>query len=270
MAKTLSFAQSPIEVHRVAGRDLFVKRDDLCAKPPFPPLAKVRGLPALLERLVGNQVGRVGVFESAVSQVGVSLAESCRYFPSLVPYVFFARTINRRYSRSAEAAERAGATLVPLANNVLNVCYGQARRHMQNIGGFLIPFGFEFPESLAAIEREASQVAPELVRGGSLIVSAGSGVTISGILNGLQEQPFSCFAVSTGRSERAIRRCVQRNLRADTTLPTIVPPKWAYSDVPKIEAPFPCDPYYDLKAWAFLVGSIDLLRDPILFWNVGA
>jgi hypothetical protein len=34
--------------------------------------------------------------------------------------------------------------------------------------------------------------------------------------------------------------------------------------------PFPCNEYYDAKAFDWLVRNIIFLKQPIVFWNVGA
>jgi hypothetical protein len=43
-----------------------------------------------------------------------------------------------------------------------------------------------------------------------------------------------------------------------------------YYLAPDIPCPFPTHPNYDLKAWGYLVEHIDELKEPILFWNIGA
>jgi hypothetical protein len=36
-----------------------------------------------------------------------------------------------------------------------------------------------------------------------------------------------------------------------------------------MDPPFPCNPYYDLKAWEWLMKNKGQLEEPILFWNIG-
>jgi hypothetical protein len=82
--------------------------------------------------------------------------------------------------------------------------------------------------------------------------------------------PSHIVGVSSGRSVQKIRACLARNCETipqqlelhEATLP--------YSAAVDGECPFPCNPYYDLKAWRHLVTHLDAYRDPVLFWNIGA
>ena len=38
----------------------------------------------------------------------------------------------------------------------------------------------------------------------------------------------------------------------------------------EVDCPFPCNPYYDRKAWKWLLDKLPKLKQPILFWNIGA
>jgi hypothetical protein len=46
-------------------------------------------------------------------------------------------------------------------------------------------------------------------------------------------------------------------------------PGWQYTEKATILAPFPCNIFYDCKAWQWLVQNKDKLPKPILFWNIG-
>jgi hypothetical protein len=79
------------------------------------------------------------------------------------------------------------------------------------------------------------------------------------------------------RSEDAVRNYL-RSYVPDTSngrwlLDTlrIVDEGYAYKDTaPRgVVAPFPCNPWYDLKAWHWLEQNTSRLEGPILFWNVG-
>ena len=50
----------------------------------------------------------------------------------------------------------------------------------------------------------------------------------------------------------------------------IHPPTISYHEAPDLDCPFPAHPNYDLKAWKHLVDNLELYKDPLLFWNVGA
>src|SRR5437667_5118619 len=118
---------------------------------------------------------------------------------------------------------------------------------------------------------EASRVPRELVAGGTVVLSCGSGVTLAGVIQGLQVQPTKIVGLSAGRSLTSIRSCVERYVEHLPSCLDLRPPVLPYSRSPAgASAPFPCHPNYDLKAWAFLMESIGRIAEPILFWNIGA
>jgi hypothetical protein len=45
---------------------------------------------------------------------------------------------------------------------------------------------------------------------------------------------------------------------------------YAYGDRVSGTVPFPCNPYYDAKAWRWLERSASSLAGPVVFWNIGA
>jgi hypothetical protein len=133
----------------------------------------------------------------------------------------------------------------------------------------MLPFGMECPEAVEAVASEAGLVPPELVNGGTVILSCGSGVTLAGLVQGLQGNPRQIIGISSGRSVTQIRRCVSRHIGGVPDNVQLVSPTMPYHDAPVIACPFPCDPHYDLKAWQHLDVNLDNYPDPILFWNVG-
>jgi 1-aminocyclopropane-1-carboxylate deaminase/D-cysteine desulfhydrase-like pyridoxal-dependent ACC family enzyme len=265
----LYLEHTPIECCCLDAREVFVKRDDLYARPPAPPIAKMRGLRAILERVdrAGGQL--VGCFEASQSRIGHGLAAACTEYPDLRCIVAFPRVKNRPLPQSVLEAERLGARTLPIPSNIVAISYRQAARVVSNEGGWMIPFGFECPEAIQAVEEEARRLPRHLVHGGTLVVACGSGVTLAGLLRGLRGQPARIIGVSVGRSVENIRRCLARHVDRVSSSVEIRPPTRRYRDRPPIDAPFPCDARYDLKAWEVIVHEIASLRDPVLFWNVG-
>lgn len=266
---SLYLEHTPIERYRVQARDVFVKRDDLYARPPAPPLAKLRGLRAILARVDREGLDLVGCFEASQSRIGHGLAAACTEYPKLSCIVAFPKVKNRPASASAFEAQRLGARLLPIPSNLVAICYRQAARLIEAEGGWMIPFGFECPEAIQAVEEEARGLSPEIIDGGTLVVACGSGVTLAGLLRGLKGEPARIIGVSVGRSVDNIRRCLAKYANRVPQQLEIRPPTRPYRERPPIEAPFPCDARYDLKAWEVIVREIVTLQEPILFWNVG-
>lgn len=261
--------RTPIETVRLSGRDVFVKRDDLYARPPAPPLAKLRGLRLILSQAVERGESLIGCFEASQSRIGHGLAAAVREFPSLSCVVAYPQSRNHGPSASVQAAHALGAALIPVPSNIVAICYRQASNQIAQRGGWIVPFGFDCPEAVQAVEAEAHTVPAELVQGGTVVVPCGSGITLAGLLRGLEGKPARIIGVSVGRSVKNIHRCLARHVGTLPATLDIRPAAHLYRQAPRIKAPFPCDSHYDLKAWEVVTQEISILPGPILFWNVG-
>lgn len=259
---------TPIKSYKLSGRVVFVKRDDLFAKPPAPPLAKLRGIRVLLRNEVSLGRRTVGCYQTRVSNIGIALSAACMEFPGLRCVVVYPQSKTCPKPFAVEQARALGADVIAIRSNVLPICYSQARKIVADMDGRLLPFGMECPESINAIAAEAATVPDSLCRRGTLIVPCGSGVTLAGVLRGLHVRPKSVIGVSSGRSVMNIKKCIKRYVDAIGDL-EIVAPSMPYDRFPLMDCPFPVDPYYDLKAWKFLSDNVARFGEPILFWNIG-
>ena len=95
-------------------------------------------------------------------------------------------------------------------------------------------------------------------------------MTLAGLIRGLTVLPSRIVGVSSGRSGQKIRACLARNCEALPKQLELHEAALPYSAAAEGDCPFPCNPYYDLKAWRHLVRNIEKYADPILFWNIGA
>jgi hypothetical protein len=152
----------------------------------------------------------------------------------------------------------------------MNVCYAQTKRVVEERGGYMIPFGFEFPEAVQGVADEASTVPPELSASGTVIVCCGSGITLAGLCKGLQGRPARFVGVSCGRTSAKIRACLDRQDIGKNQPIELVEPWMPYREPCFVDCPFPSDAFYDKKAWAYLISNIESMQDPLLYWNVGA
>jgi len=253
---------TPVERHLCAGREVLVKRDDLYATPPAPPLAKLRGVRV---HLAGGS-GMVGVYDTRVSKAGWGVAAVCAEMGRPV-YAYYPRLIAEGNTlRPAQAnAARLGAVLMPLAAGRTAICYARARADCQRRGGTMLPLGLVLAETVAAVAIEAARTFEE-VDPGCIVVSVGTGMILAGLLAAAAGRPV--FGVSAGMDPTRVRR------RIEATTGRPVPPcaieaSGDYYTPATGSGPFPMHPYYDLKAWRWLEAQT-ALPSPILFWNIGA
>ncbi len=268
-ASTLYRDDTPIEEYLLKNRRVYVKREDLFGCPPAPPLGKLRGLRVVLEDLFHDGVQLVGCWDTRVSRLGEGLAAACREFHSMRAIVSYPTRKGTDTPAPVAAAKLLGADVLPLRGNHVSICYAQAKRHVENNGGRMLPFGLECESAVAGVAREAARTPAELACG-TVVLCCGSGVTLAGLLIGLPVTPRRLIGLSSGRSLTKILATVRRYVAVVSPPVQLLPAVMPYGATPTLRCPFPTHPNYDLKAWQFLVDNIDHLEEPVLFWNIGA
>lgn len=269
MARTNLFREhTPIESYRIGGSEIFVKRDDLYGRPPAPPLAKLRGLRRLLEKLHSGGTRLVGCWDTRISKLGLGLAAAGTFdgMRCVVSY-----PTKRGVPEPAHIREAAllGAEVYPVQGGRINISFSKARRYVESLGGVMLPFGLECREAVDGVRDEAARTPAELL-GGTLVLCCGSGVTLAGLINGLPTLPRRIVGVSSGRSIPNITACLKRYVEELPAGLELHEAETRYDDAESFPCPFPSHPNYDLKAWKFLVSRRRDLPEPVLFWNIGA
>jgi hypothetical protein len=240
----------------------------------MPALAKMRGAAVVLEKLKQQGVKKIGVFDTAVSRAGEGIACLCKEL-GLGCYIAYSNKKSGLTENLVSAFENGGIPL-PIRPGRTPICYALAKRKMKELDGIMLPQGLVCAESVDAVAREASTVPIELLRG-SVIACTGTGTILSGILLGLATLPL-VFGVSACISNEKKWQNIQHmtalasfekkyEIQAKLTL---VPEIMGYYEACEIEVPFPCSPFYDAKAFLWLLQNLNILKDPVLFWNIGA
>jgi hypothetical protein len=262
--------ETPVEEYLLRERRIFVKRDDLYGRTPAPPLAKLRGLRRLVDQLSANGSGVFGCWDTHFSKLGQGLAALCATQSGLKALVSYPVSGNRGIPHSIAEAERLGAMLLPLPANRVAICYAMARKRVEALGGYMLPFGLECAEAVEAIAAVAATVDRQIYANGAIVLSCGSGVTMAGLINGLRAQPQKLIGVSSGRSLAAIISCLRRHCAKLPACLELHPATSPYAHEVDLPCPFPAHRNYDLKAWQFLEENLFSLPNPVLFWNIGA
>jgi hypothetical protein len=169
-----------------------------------------------------------------------------------------------------ERAKSLGAEILPVVAGRITISFAAARREVERRNGVMLPFGLECPEAVACVAQAAATVPPEFTEGGTVLVSAGSGVTLAGLVRGLVGRPAVFIGVSSGRSVESIHRCLARHGSAKPRGIRLIPAREEYSVPIQFDCPFPSHPNYDRKAWRYAVEHASSLPSPLFFWNVGA
>lgn len=275
---------TPVEEHRLNGRPVLVKREDLCCPLPGPSFSKMRGVVAHIQN---RPEGTIGVLDTFHSKAGWAVSWACHELGK--------QAVNfwPRYKADGPAhlprvqqqrAEALGARMLDLPAGRSAVLYHAARKKLREADpdAYLMPNALKLPESITENAAEARRTceAGAIPDRGNLILSVSSGTVAAGVLKGLAEAGFLdnywvMLHLGYSRSIDTMRAYMEKVSGLDLSDKGhfhFVDEGYGYADAAKgPPAPFPCNPYYDRKAWSYLAkGGDGWIGDrPVVFWNIG-
>jgi hypothetical protein len=167
--------------------------------------------------------------------------------------------------------------------------------------GVMLPLGLPFQESIVATCLEMKETLKSTNLTFRTVVSCiGSGTMFAGLWNGIElstaerigalksigitynPPKIDLYGVltRTGSVEHK-KEVIQKKAMLQTdgfwksfTNIHLIDPGWEYTQrydaYWPLEIPFPCNPFYDAKAWEWLIRNKADLKEPILFWNIGS
>jgi 1-aminocyclopropane-1-carboxylate deaminase/D-cysteine desulfhydrase-like pyridoxal-dependent ACC family enzyme len=266
--------------------ELFVKREDLCCPEPGPPFSKMRGVIKGLINLKKSGVKRVCYMESRISMASWGLSWAAKEIGGIEVIVFVPKYKQGTpplldFHRSKW--ESFGGQTYWLENPTRpSIMWHKIKKIVAKEfpGSFLIPVGMPFQETL---EETCEQVKKMVLNWSfkSVVMSVGSGIITAGVLRGIRTINANTivYGVSCKYHKLPIKKKLEIINRSMTInlgrfkLPTnkfvFINLNTSYGQPGLGTPPFPCNPFYDLKAWDWLVANRDELESPILFWNIG-
>lgn len=271
----MKFQETPI----IRYGEIDVKREDLCVvQEPgdleLPRLAKLRGADRLLRSLKEKGIENIGVFDTRVSKAGWGVAALCNKL-GLNCYCYFPLLKGNLIEKQQGMANAWGAKLKKLKGGRTAILYYRAKKDIEKLpNSYMLPLGLVCVETVQAV----AEVAKELPKYGTIVVCTGTGTILAGIVAGLHEGnlPKRVIGVSCGMSvKKQLKRILGLLEQVGyTKIPESFEIKLEMSDrdyyePDNIETPFPSHPYYDKKAWRWLLAHEQSLEKPILFWNIG-
>ena len=281
---------------QINGVPVYVKREDMYEPPipltytepaayPPPPFAKTRGLLPYLQALRERGIKTVAYMDTSISMASWGLSY-CAPLADLHAVILFPEYKDGPRHNMEEHIKRCvqlGAEVLYLENPTqLAINWYRAREFVekQYTDAVLLPQGLPFEETIHSVADEMKNV-PQAALGGTIVTAVGSGTMTSGILSGLilhhEVQCVHGILVSEGQIQKTKRKIISRShgglFKQGVWAPwlTLYWTGYEYHDVvDHLNIPFPCNKYYDAKAWGYLLKNIDHIKQPILFWNVGA
>lgn len=272
---------TPIEDH-CTSYDLFVKREDLSAKAPGPSFSKTRGVYAHLANLPGH-IKTIGVLDTYHSQAGHAVAHAATALGLRTVNYYPEYKYEPGYRAPQERAEELGAKLRGLKAGRSAILFHQAKKSLYAEFGeetsYMMPNALKLPEMVAETANEVRQLPSDL-HPTQVLIAISSGTIAAGVIRGFIERkgPIPHFLLHMGysRSESAIRDYLRKKVGVPDTIfdsvgITIIDEKYGYKDKarPGETPPWPCSPYYDLKAFRWWLKNRDEFSGSTLLWNIG-
>lgn len=275
---------TPVEIHYNGSLEVLVKREDLCCPLPGPSFSKMRGVVSHIQKRPESHIGVLDTFHSkagwAVSWACERLGKTAVNFWPRYKADGFAE-LPRVQQQHAEAL---GARMRSLPAGRSAVLYHSARKKLQEEypGAYLMPNALKLHESVTENAAEAWRTALSvaLPLSGVLVLSVSSGTVAAGVIAGwaeagLLERYQVILHMGYGRSIPTMRKYMSEvsGINLDSPRFEFVDEGYGYADAARGEpAPFPCNPFYDRKAWNWLGKPEQQQRFrgvPIVFWNIG-
>lgn len=272
-------AGTPWEDYKLDGVSVYVKREDLSCPFPGPSFSKIRGLKAWIDaQPPGIPIGVLDTFHSkggwGISYLCNAAGRQCYDF-----YPVYKSDNGLRPQQ--EHARALGAELVPLKAGRSAILYHSAKKILAERTwneGIMVPNALKVEQSVDETAAEVLDYTPDEYFDGTWVVSISSGTIAAGVLKALAGVNYHTnFIAHMGysRSHDSATSYIMHKAGLDMLWLRdnnfqLVDEGFDYKDSASASGiPFPCNPYYDAKAWCWLERNIRQLRQPVIFWNIG-
>ena len=176
---------TPVEEYHLNGRKIFVKRDDLMGDGNIlPPWGKMAGIDALLE----NLNPKYPLIHLAVngSWSGWALSYLCKKRGIKFIYAY---APSKTYSQFIlDKAKENGCEFYELKPNMMAILYAQVQTYAKRKDIQMLPYAFDHVDYRNNLKERAENTFKEHLVD-HLVISAGSGVTSSGIIQAFKITP---------------------------------------------------------------------------------
>jgi len=173
---------TPVEKYKLNGRDILVKRDDLMGDNNIlPPWGKMAGIDALLV----NLNPKYPLIHLAVngSWSGWALSHLCKQRGIKFIYAY---PPSKTYSQFIlDKAKQNGCEFHELKPNMMAILYNRVKKYAKENDIQMLPYAFDHIDYRNNLKQRAEKVFQEHLVD-HLVISAGSGVTSSGIVQAYQ------------------------------------------------------------------------------------
>ena len=263
---------TPVELYHIKGREVWVKRDDLMGDGMvLPPWGKLAALFELVKKYIDKSKPLVHLSVDG-SWTAWALGAICEE----LDIEFYAahpdsKKISQEYlSMIKEMYPK--TNLYPIRPNMMQIMYNSLKKDAREKGWQMLPYAFDhdfYKDYLA------DRIQP-FTHFDNLVVSSGSGVTLSGLAKGYYREELKEFFPQVKR--KIWTTCVSSVSSINKTLKksgipiplNIRKSEYLFENrLDGYETPFPTNQFWDVKQWKWLEENIDQIEGTILFWNIG-
>jgi 1-aminocyclopropane-1-carboxylate deaminase/D-cysteine desulfhydrase-like pyridoxal-dependent ACC family enzyme len=263
---------TPWEIYKLNGRDIHVKREDLCCEQAH--FSKLRGVSTHLRTIPQSTIGVLDTRHSKAGW-GVTYLAGASGKKTVVYYPVFKHLRGLRTSQIQ--AKNLGAELVGLPAGRSFILYNQAKVHLRENfpDSYMMPNALKLEESVYETGDEVlSYTDRELFRDSIWIVSISSGTIGAGVIAALAQAESNATVIlhcGYSRTKRSVVHYIQHYTGFGNLDVRVIDDGYQYAEAVICKCPFPCNPYYDLKAWGWLSKNIHKMNrcKHIVFWNIG-
>ena len=271
---------TPVEDYR-AQYGLLVKREDLSCPPPGPPFSKTRGVYA---HVASRPEKVIGVLDTFHSQAGHAVAQACALLGKRCINFYPVRKADQFKALQPQqlAARDLGAALVWMEAGRSAILYHRAKKLLaEDADSYMMPNALKLPEMISETAREvqytlASQDIPRTL---PVLIAISSGTIAAGVIKGFQQlgrEPKFILHQGYDRPQGATLAYMEKmggiNLSPGSDLDVeLVNEGYSYGDVAKVGEvpPWPCNRFYDLKAFRWWLREGRARFGEALLWNIG-
>ncbi len=264
---------TPLQEYTIRNRTVWVKRDDLMGDGTnLPPWGKIGAVYELVKKYVDRSrpLTHLSVDGSWTAWVLAAICEELgiEFYASYPD----SKKISQQYL-SMIKEKYPSVHMNPIKPNMMQVMYNSLKRDAGERGWQMLPYAFDhqfYREYLRERIKPYSHFK-------NLVVSSGSGVTLSGLMMGYYDDVIGDFFPETDKmvwttcvsSENSIKKMLNKNGLGNLPI-QIRKSEFPFEDrMGWYEAPFACNQFWDIKQWHWLENNIDQIEGDILFWNVG-
>lgn len=268
---------TPLEDYRQK-YGLLVKREDLCCPPPGPPFSKMRGV---IAHVASRSEEVIGVLDTAHSQAGWAVAYACSILDKECVnfYPIYKGKEREPLKHQQQMAYTLGAQLFALPAARSAILFHRAKRHLATTihrPSYMMPNALKLDETVVETAEEVKRTFEshgKLIGKKPILIPASSGTIAAGVVKGLIniKAPNPVIVhMGYSRSHSAITSYIHLMSGTSRSI-QLLDEEYQYKDEahPGPTPEWPCDRFYDLKAFRWWMAEGRQEVGECILWNIG-